>query len=174
MFSLIFWVAAKSQAAFRKLDIGLDSIVHTPRIGEQLVLEHLASLGHRRIGYIYGVANPITLGNRLTICLESQRALGIPVVDTWVRTCSPIQEGGYQATQALVNDFSRYELPTALVVVNDLLASAVLAALAEAHIVVPEEISVISFDNIPSAMYTIPPLTTIDADGYTLGMEPHV
>ena len=164
-------VTSVGAAILKKLDLQIDSIIPASRVGEQQVIEHLAALGHRNIGYIYGVANTATLGERLTTCLEIQRSLGIPVVENWIRMCSPTQAGGYQATRTLLSDFSHEELPTALVVVNDLLASAVLAALAEACVSVPKQMSVISFDNSPPAMYTIPPLTTIDYDGCMLGME---
>lgn len=164
-------VTSVGSAIVNKLDLDIDSIITTPRLGEQLMLEHLASLGHRRIGYIYGVANMNTLGDRLTTCLEIQQAMGIPVVEKWIRACDPSQAGAYQATQLLLDTFSPAELPTALIVVNDLLATAVLAALAAAHVAVPAQISVIGFDNIAPAAYTVPALTTIDNDGFHLGWE---
>jgi LacI family transcriptional regulator len=137
--------------------------------GEQLIVEHLATLGHRHIGYIYGVADQAIFGLRLQACLAAQRGLGLPVVDAWVRRCGPTAAEGYQATRDLLAACAGGERPTALIAVNDLLAAAVLAALHTEQIAVPTAMSVASFDNTQLAAYTVPPLTTIDADARALG-----
>ena len=56
-------------------------------------------------------------------------------------------------------------------VVNDLLATGVLAALDAEQMRVPEEMSVASFDNAPIAAYTVPPLTSVDYDAYAMGAD---
>lgn len=152
-------------------DATIDSVVSEPRRGEGLLLDHLIELGHRHVGYIYGVTNHDILDERLKACLEAQRERGLPVVADWICRCGPTQEEGYKATKALLEQCEGKERPTALIVVNDLLASAVLNALFGVHISVPAEMSVASFDNIPSAAYTIPPLTTVDYDAYALGEQ---
>jgi LacI family transcriptional regulator len=137
--------------------------------GERQLLEHLMSLGHRRIGYIYGVANYEQFNSRLHTCLTIQQELGIPVVEKWVYRCGPSRKDGYDATQALLQAYSADERPTALIVVNDMLASAVEIALHEAHISIPKEMSIASFDNTPLATYTYPSLTTVDCEGTLMG-----
>jgi LacI family transcriptional regulator len=139
--------------------------------GERQLLEHLVNLGHRRIGYIYGVANHDLFNNRLATCLSIQRDLGVPVVEQWICRCGPSRDDGYHATQELLHMHSANELPTALVVVNDMLASAVEVALHEAHIRIPEEMSVASFDNTSLATYTFPPLTSVDCEGTLMGEQ---
>jgi DNA-binding LacI/PurR family transcriptional regulator len=148
---------------------------HTPGVesaigrGERLVLEHLATLGHRQIGYIYGVASHAVFGLRLETCLAVQRALGLPVVDAWIRRCGPTAGDGYRATHDLLAACADGTRPTALIVVNDLLAMAVLSALHTLGIDVPAQMSVASFDNTQLAAYTVPPLTSVDADARALG-----
>jgi LacI family transcriptional regulator len=137
--------------------------------GARLVVEHLVALGHRRLGYIYGVANPVVFGRRLESCLAAQRDLGLPVVEAWVRRCGPSAAEGYRATQNLLAECAGAERPTALIVVNDLLAMAVLAALHSAGVAVPAQMSVASFDNTQLAAYTVPPLTSLDPDARALG-----
>lgn len=138
--------------------------------GERQLLGHLASLGHRRIGYIYGVADQAVFGARLQACLAVQSELGLPVVERWVRRCGPAVEDGYRTTQALLADCRAPDRPTALIVVNDWLAAAVVAVLSEAGLRIPDMISVAAFDNTAHARYTIvPQLTTVDYEAHRMG-----
>jgi LacI family transcriptional regulator len=151
-------------------DADIDSVVPQANTGEQLVLRHLVETGHRRIGYIYGVANHDLLGDRLQACLYIQQQLGLPVNEDWIYRCGPSIDDGYNVTNRLLqSQVAADQRPTALVVVNDLLAIGVLAALANNGIQVPTEMSVISFDNIPQASYTVPALTTIDYNAHLIG-----
>ena len=149
----------------------LDSVMPQETVGERLLVEHLASLGHRRIGYIYGVFNQDYCGERLQACLAVQRDLGLPVSEAWIRRCGPSRADAFAATVALLAECAGSERPTALIVENDLLATAVLAALAAASVRVPEEISVGSFDNTAMAAYTVPPLTSVDPDPRAMGEQ---
>ena len=65
--------------------------------GEQQLIEHLAGLGHRDIGYIYGVADQTVYGERLRICLQLAAELSLPPVERWIRRCGPSVEHGYRA-----------------------------------------------------------------------------
>ncbi len=138
-------------------------------LGERLTLEHLAALGHRRIGYIYGVFDQQIYGARLQRCLAVQRELGLPVIEDWVRRCGPTRHEGYHATESLLAACAGAERPTALVVVNDHLALGVLAALHRAGVAVPAAMSVSSFDNTNLAPYTIPSLTSVDVEARAMG-----
>ena len=138
--------------------------------GEQQLIEHLAGLGHRDIGYIYGVADQTVYGERLRICLQLAAELSLPPVERWIRRCGPTVEHGYRATKQLLAECDAGDRPTALVVVNDLLAAAVIAALHDAGVRVPEHISVAGFDNTLHARYTVVPrLTSVDYDAHNLG-----
>jgi len=137
-------------------DAPLDSVGPPSAVGERLIVEHLAGLGHRHIGYIYGVFSQAAFHERLAACLAAQRACGLPVVEAWVRRCGPTVEDGYRETRALLDDH---------------LAIGVLAALHQAGIAVPEQISVASFDNTPLAPYLIPGLTSVDHDARGMGEQ---
>lgn len=137
--------------------------------GERLLLEHLIRLGHRRIGYVYGVFNYETYGGRLDVLLAIHRELGLPLAEGWVRRCGPTMEEGCRAARALLEACAGGERPTALIAVNDVLAGAVLSALHAAGIAVPDEMSVAGFDNTPQSLYTSPPLTTVDPDARAMG-----
>lgn len=148
----------------------IDTVQPEAMRGEQQILDHLTALGHRRIGYVYGVADHDFHSKRLAACLQIQQALGLPVVAHWIRRCGPTVEDGYYATQALLTECAAGERPTALIVVNDLLAAAVVAMLTETGIRIPEHMSVATFDNTTHARYTVVPrLTSVDYEAHTIG-----
>lgn len=140
-----------------------------PGSGERQVLEHLAGLGHRRIGYVNGVANQDWFGDRLRSCLQIQASLGLPVQDRWIARCGPTIDDGFKATQELLGRCAGDDRPTALVVVNDLLSMGVLASLHAAGIDVPAQMSVASFDNTRLARFSTPPLTSVDPQVQLIG-----
>ena len=149
----------------------LDGVDIEKVIGERQVIQHLVALGHRNIGYIYGVADQEIFGWRLTNCLQAQREAGLAVHEEWIWRCGPTMQDGFAATQRMLAQTRDTERPTALVVVNDALASATLAALHAAGMVVPAHMSVVSFDNTQLAEFAIPPLTTVDCEAVHMGEE---
>lgn len=148
----------------------LEGLRKPPSDHERLLLEHLIGLGHRRLGYIYGVASMKHYSMRLDAVSALHQSLGIPLRDEWVRICGPTVAEAYRATLELVLSCGKRSLPTALVAVNDLLATGVLAALFHSGIPVPSAMSVAGFDNTPLAPYTVPPLTSVDANSRTIGV----
>jgi LacI family transcriptional regulator len=149
----------------------MDSVMPEADVGERLLLEHLVQLGHRRIGYIYGVFSQEYCGQRLDACLRAQRGLGLPIDDAWIRRCGPSRAEAYVATESLLAACTGAARPTALIVENDLLATSVLAALAAAPLRVPAEMSVGSFDNTALAAYTVPSLTSVNPDPRAMGEQ---
>lgn len=141
----------------------LDTVLVERTSGEHQLLEHLATLGHRRIGYIYGVGDQ-RVSLRLDTCLAVQQEMGLPVEERWVYRCGPTLEESYRACQDLLAHSPGAQRPTALVVVNDFLANGVYKALHEAQLVIPRDMSVASFDNTPLAAYMTPALTTVDGE----------
>ena len=151
-------------------DTNIDYVCNEEQMAARLAIEHLISLGHRAIGYIYGVSDQSIFGGRLQSCLNIQRSLGLPIVDEWICRCGPTQDDGYRATKALLQSYGTNR-PTALVTSNDLMGTSALVALAEAGITVPSMMSVISFDNTPLARFSLPALTSIDFDAHALGRD---
>jgi LacI family transcriptional regulator len=153
------------------VDPNLDCVDTEPETGERAVLQHLASLGHRSIGYIYGTANQRMFNKRLDTCLRIQRELRLPIDERFIRRCGPTIQDGYEATLAFLNEIPAAERPTGLIVVNDLLAQGTLAALHRRGVAVPQDMSVCSFDNIESSAFTIPALTTVESHAVLRGAE---
>lgn len=132
------------------------------------VMSHLLSLQHRRIGLIYGVAQPKLGEDRLLPYKASLRAAGLPVDQELIVNCGPTIEDGYQAARQLLKQHSR---PTALITINDLLATGVLRAVSDLGLHVPTDLSLVSYDDIQMAKYMVPRLTTVSKNVNMIGRE---
>ena len=117
---------------------------------------------------IYGVGGHELAEDRLQPYRASLQAAGIPVDADLVQECGPTIEDGYQAAKKLLELTSR---PTAIISINDLLAIGALRAAADLELQVPNDLSLVGYDDIPMANYLVPRLTTVTKDAYTLGTE---
>lgn len=141
---------------------GLPSIVPDYASGIEAAVEHLAGLGHRRICYIAGPETSWADGTRWRAVRETGDRMGLTTCR--VGPFTPTVEGGRGAA-AVVH--KRHE--SALVVYNDVMAMGLLRGLPELGLRVPDEVSLVSFDNIFAADLVSPPLTTIAAPLMSLG-----
>ncbi|MBC7217136.1 MAG: LacI family DNA-binding transcriptional regulator [Candidatus Caldatribacterium sp.] len=146
----------------------VDQIVADYREATFEAMELLFSLGHRRIGLIYGVARPDLALDRLYPYRESLEAIGIGVDESLIVHCGPTMEDGYQATFLLMEQENP---PTAIIAVNDILAMGALRALGDLHLSVPKDVSLVGYDDIPQAKYLVPRLTTASKDAVRIGQE---
>jgi DNA-binding LacI/PurR family transcriptional regulator len=126
-------------------------------LGVRLALEHLLALGHRQIGFV-GNRLAWDMGRRLEVFLSAMAARGLAVPPEAIALVPHSAAGGYAAASRLL---AAQAPVTALLCAADLLAVGALCALQEAGWPVPRAISVIGFDDIPLAAYTVPPLTTV-------------
>lgn len=134
--------------------------------GTRVLMEHLFQLGHKRIGFVYGVADAVQGIDRLHPYRQAMESVGIAVDESLFLQCGQTIEDGYQAAIRLLSQPNR---PTALLVINDLLAMGVLRAAADLGLRVPQDVSVASFDNIPFGSYSVPRLTTVALDAERAG-----
>ncbi len=145
------------------IDSGAKSPQHTTlsvdyRNGIHEGVQHLAVLGHRKIAFISGPLKLWSAGARRIAFTECMRLAGLTVNPDWVIEGNHTLDGGRDAMQRLL---AKPELPTAVVCSNDMTAIGVQHALFEANLKVPDDFSLVGFDDIHLAEYTIPPLTTI-------------
>jgi LacI family transcriptional regulator len=126
--------------------------------GINQAVQHLAVLGHRRIGFISGPMPHPTNERREHAFLQSVRKIGLPLKATPVFPGDHTFEGGMRAALDLLR---LKECPTAIVCSNDLMAIGVMRVLAERGIKVPSEMSVVGFDDIHLAEFANPPLSSI-------------
>ncbi|TCP93308.1 LacI family transcriptional regulator [Cricetibacter osteomyelitidis] len=126
--------------------------------GTFLATETLIRLGHKHIGYI-GSTHLITdETERKSGYLTALSQYGLPLQEHAIAKGSPDFEGG---EEAMINLLSYNSNLTAVVAYNDSMAAGALSVLNENNILVPNQFSIIGFDDMPIAKYLIPKLTTI-------------
>jgi LacI family transcriptional regulator len=128
------------------------------RIGIYEGVQHLAVLGHRKIGFISGPRHLYSAEARKKAFLDCLRSTGIAANPAWLVEGNHTLQGGREAMEQLLAQGDR---PTAIMCSNELTAIGVQHALFDAQLKVPDDISLIGFDDIHLAEYTIPPLTTV-------------
>jgi len=132
------------------------------------VTEYLIQLGHDHIAFVGGNLNLVVTVERLLGYEKALRQAGIPLNDEYIVHEEFLREGGQEAVRELL---SLKVPPTALVVADDLMALGVLNTLDELGIKVPEDISIISFNNVLVSEMSRPPLTSVDINIFDLGFE---
>ncbi|ADU28955.1 LacI family DNA-binding transcriptional regulator [Evansella cellulosilytica] len=135
--------------------------------GSELAIDHLYSLGHRKIAHIAG-SNSLFAGiHRKNGYLLAMEKFGLPLKDEYIVEGGHFSyEGGQDAAKKLLKCEER---PTAIYVAGDLMALGAISELKKHGLSVPDDISVIGFDDIELSRYTTPGLTTIRQDTTLIG-----
>lgn len=142
----------------------LGSISNDDVMGAGLAVDHLAALGHRRIAHVDGGASAVA-DDRRRGYLAAMRRHGLDEHATVVPG-SFSDEGGYRGARAAL---AAQDPPTALFVVNDLAAMGALAAVADAGLAVPGDVSVVGYDGTALAGMRPIGLTTVGQPLHELG-----
>ncbi|MFD8497179.1 LacI family DNA-binding transcriptional regulator [Amycolatopsis sp. NPDC059657] len=127
--------------------------------GAQLATEHLLELGHRRIAFLAGRPDLQSAELRKTGYLQALAAAGVPADETLVRI------GAYDPAVAAASArdlLTMADRPTAVFAANDISAIATVGTALEIGLRVPDDLSVVGFDNVPESALCTPPLTTVD------------
>ncbi len=139
--------------------------------GAQLAVEHLLELGHRSIGYL-GIDNrPKANRQRHEGYRDALAAGNVSYCDAWVAIASGT-DASYEEDVTVGQNLAQHLLDsgvTAIFCFNDMLAIGMLLACRERGIAVPQQVSVVGFDDIKLAEYITPPLTTIHQPKVLLG-----
>jgi len=147
-------------------DLDTDYVINDNRLGAYLATSHLIRLGHRRITHITGPEHVSSVRERLRGYRQALEEGGVAADQQHVIHTSLSLEGGYRATQQLLDGCS---LPTALFTYSDLLAVGALKAIREAGLRVPEDVALVGYDDIEFAAFLEVPLTTISQRSYEIG-----
>ena len=143
-----------------------DTINFDNQQGAFLATEYLISKGHRRIAFLKGIENAYDGKERLKGYRDTLIKHGIQPQAALELEGDFSPQGGYHAVQVLLKI---EPLPTAVFCANDQSAIGLMAALQNAGLSIPEDMSVIGFDDIPGAKLTAPALTTINVGVRELG-----
>lgn len=149
---------------------GVTNIALNHRRAAELALSHLHALGHRRLAIIKGQSFSSDTQTRWRAIRQVARQMGLelhPNLVTELRGDHPTHEPGHHAAQRLLSAPERF---TAIFAFNDVSAIGAIRAIREAGLRVPEDISVVGFDDVQSAAFQNPALTTIRQPLHDMGV----
>lgn len=126
--------------------------------GIRQAVQHLAALRHQRIAFISGPLHLKSAAARKEAFLTSLKEIGTPIESGLMVEGDHTIEGGMKAFEELLSKDPR---PTAVLCSNDMTAIGVMRKSYEEGIRIPEELSLIGFDDIRLAQFVLPPLTTV-------------
>lgn len=144
----------------------VDTVIVDNYAGGRQATEYLISLGHEKIACISGPSQLSPSAQRSAGYKDALEAAGLPLNNEFLQMGEFRAESGYQLCQSFLR---LPNPPTALFVCNDLMAIGALCAAHEMAIKVPEELSIIGFDDIALAAMTIPRLTTVSQPKQDIG-----
>ncbi len=130
--------------------------------------KYLFSLHHTRIAYISGPPEWVSSKSRMEGIEQAYSENDLSISPASYRWCDPSIQDGYQVVGNLLT-LPPQKRPTGIVAFNDLIAIGALHAIRTSGLSVPDDISVIGFDDIAMAAHTNPPLTTISQPKYQIG-----
>ncbi|RIH84074.1 Catabolite control protein A [Meiothermus luteus] len=147
---------------------GVHAVLVENVLGAREAVEHLISLGHRRIGMVTGEPVITTAQERLEGYRQALKAAGIALDERLVANGYHKEEGGYAATLQLLR-LPAPERPTALFVGNSEMAAGAVQAIRDLGLRIPEDISLVSFDDTRWAQLMEPALTVVAQPAYEIG-----
>lgn len=146
-----------------KVNDNCDQIICDGYAAAQTAVEQLYSLGHTNIGYIGEMSNETRYKGYHDMLLK----LKLPIMRNYIIDTPQSIKGGYDSGLKIVKAGS--ERPSAIFCANDITAIGVLKALSESKIKIPQDISIISIDNVELCQFVSPMLTSIDIPKEDLG-----
>lgn len=127
--------------------------------GGRMAAEHLLSAGHRRVGVVGGARSHLYSNARIDGFVTAMRGAGLDVPRERIAFSDWDRERARSAAAAMLADGG--EQPTAFFACSDFMAMGVYEAVANAGLRIPQDISVIGFDDVQESAWSTPPLTTI-------------
>jgi DNA-binding LacI/PurR family transcriptional regulator len=132
------------------------------------VTQYLLGLGHKRIGFVAGSLKLMVTIDRKRGYETALLDAGISINNDYIVHEEFLMEGGKEAISELI---SLNEPPTALVVADDLMAFGMFNTLDRMGLRVPDDLSIVSFNNLLLSEVSRPPLTSVDVNIYNLGLQ---
>lgn len=147
--------------------IAADVVLVDNAKGACAAVSYLVGLGHTRIGLLNGPVTTTTGKGRLQGYYDALAAAGLAVDPALIQLHTFKREDGTVATQKLL---ALPQPPTAIFATNNVLGEAALFALREQGLRVPDDISLVQFDDVPWASLTTPQITVVAQPAYDLGV----
>lgn len=132
-----------------------------------LLLSYLRDMGHRNFGFVKGAMETRNIRLRERGFFAGLQRLGFEADQSSIFSVDQTYHGAYRDMRSIL---ARHpSLPTVLICSNDIIASGCLKAFSEAGVRVPDDVSVVGFDNLPLSAISDPPLTTIQVSNVQIG-----
>jgi LacI family transcriptional regulator len=138
--------------------------------GSRMAVEHLAALGHDRIGFVGLDADTDTAHRRRQGYLDGLATAGLAYDEALEQAAPPTEPGGRDGIAALLA-LPAARRPTAVFAASLMSALGVRAGIVAAGLRIPEGVSLIAFNDHPIAEHLAPPLTTVRMPNLTMGRE---
>lgn len=149
-------------------DFPSDKIQDNSYHGGYIATQYLINKGHINIGCIRGPLDKPTAKKRYAGFEQAMLDANLTIHENWIETANFECEEG---AMAFKNMYKRGPLPTALFVCNDMMAMGVINAASNLGMSIPEDLSLIGYDDIKIARYMTPSLTTIHQSKFHLGQQ---
>lgn len=150
----------------RYSSVNTDVVVPDNRAGAELLTAYLLDRGHRRIVELMGPSHFSTTDERSTGHRQALHDAGVERDPALAISGGFTRDGGYEATRGLIASGAKF---TAIYAANDLMAVGALTALREARLDVPNDVSLVGFDDIPTVRDVTPALTTVSVPMREMG-----
>lgn len=141
---------------------GTRCVVSDTASGVRATMRHLADLGHRSVTYAAGPAASWADGIRWRSMQDTAAEIGLKV--NRVGPFLPTMSGGLSAVEDVLR-----QAPSAVIAYNDLIAIGLMRGLGQAGVPVPDQVSIVGFDNVFGSDFCTPPLTTVAAPMRAMG-----
>ncbi|MFN6991859.1 MAG: LacI family DNA-binding transcriptional regulator [Fervidobacterium sp.] len=158
--------------------VTLDRIVNDSRVksvrinnekGAYEVVKYLNNMGHKKIGFMKGAKDSLDARERFRGFSHAMHDLKLEIDQKFIFDGDFTEESGYKIIRDFIRKNRKKDFPTALFCANDEMAIGALKALKEESIDVPNDISLVGFDDIELSSYVNPTLTTVRRPMYQLG-----
>ena len=144
-----------------------DCVVTDNEHGSTQAVHYLIEQGHRRIGFLKGLGKHISVLERWNGYKRILKENNIPIVEEWIAEGDVTPEGGKSAILQILS--KAQTLPTAFFSTNDAMAIGAMRTLREHGIQIPEQVSIVGFDNEETTAHMDPPLTTVSVEKEEMG-----
>lgn len=150
-------------------ELDYDCIVINNRQGAYCATDYLVKMGHKKIGYLHSAVPISNFEERATGYQKALRAHELSVSPDYIHQITSTSTQGYQDMLQILE--RRPELADAYFADNDIIAAAAMKAFQEYGYKVPEDISIVGFDDMPLCDMMNPPLSTMHVDKKQLGIS---
>lgn len=150
-----------------KEDMSFDAVLINNADAARMATEYLVANGHTEIGYLQGRMRIKPFRSRSVGFQTALQKSMLPLKCEYVVTLSPTMDGAYEDMRTFLS--KNPPLPTAFFADNDIIALGAMKAMSERGIRIPEDISIVGFDDLTFSSISNPPLTTLRVPKQEMG-----